>query len=230
MAIEWQAIIAICAVISITVAVWSLLSVINNTRKQSEKLSSQTESLAEQAELLRKQLFGEVYDEARVENLQFLLPAKCQCEVRGFRQSDEEETSLGESIAIPIGEERELHICWEMVESQTLRGYRIRFEGNRKSKPEILGMGSGFTKKVFQTSAAEEYIDWNGDFHREYVRQLRCPRGSYHYVSLRVRGMVEGKYSLHVRVRMDEAPRPFEGKLTVNCIGQPDDWARQYWC
>jgi hypothetical protein len=179
--------------------------------------------------LTRKQMRGEVYSRARVKDLYFLLPATCQREVEGFKQEDEEERSLGEYIAIPVGLERELHICWEMAESQNLRGYRIRFEGNPGNKPEILGMERAFRKKILQTYGSEEFIDWNGDFHREYARQLRCPKGSCHYVALRVRGMAEGKYSMHVRVRMDEAPKPFEGKLTVDCLSQPNDWAEQHW-
>jgi len=179
--------------------------------------------------LTRKQMRGEVYSRARVKDLHFLLPATCQREVEGFKQEDEEERSLGEYIAIPVGLERELHICWEMAETQNLRGYRIRFEGNPGSKPEILGMERAFRKKILQTYGSEEFIDWNGDFHREYARQLRCPKGSCHYVALRVRGMAEGKYSMRVRVRVDEAPKPFEGKLTLDCLSQPNDWAKQHW-
>lgn len=117
MAIEWQAIIAPAAVISATVAIGALAYAISNARKQAEKLAAQTEALSAQAELLRKQLFGEVYDEARVKDLHFLLPRKRQRGVKSFRQKDEEETSLGDYIAIPIGLEQELHICWEMSET-----------------------------------------------------------------------------------------------------------------
>jgi len=230
MAIEWQAVIASAAIISAIVAIGALIYAIRNSSRQSEKLAAQTQALSEQAEILRKQLFGEVYDEARVKDLQFLLPAKRQYETDGFEQKDDEETSLGKHVAIPVGLERVLHICWEMAQSQTLRGYRLRFEGDFCSKPEILGMEQAFTKRIFQTSGSEEYIDWNGDFHKEYARQLKCPKGSYHYAALRVRGVAEGKYTLHVRVRVDEAPMPFEGKLTVDCLSEPDDWAKQYWC
>jgi len=229
MAIEWSAIIALAAVTSAMAAIGALIFTIRNTRKQAEKLATQTEALSEQAELLKKQLFGEVYDEAEVNGLQFLLPARCQHEVEGFKQNDDEETPLGEYIAIPAGQECEVHICWEMTESQTLRGYRVRFEGNHQSKPEIVGVEHAFIKKVFQAYSSEEYIDWNGDLHREYVRQLRCPKGSYHYIALRVQGIVEGTYSLQVRVRVDEAPKPFEGRLIVDCLGRPNSWTKQHW-
>ncbi|HEX75772.1 MAG TPA: hypothetical protein G4O12_04225 [Dehalococcoidia bacterium] len=179
--------------------------------------------------LTSKQIRGEVYRKARVKRLQFLLPAKPQREIEGFKQKDEESISLGKYIAIPVGLERELHICWEMTQTQTLRGYRVRFEGNYQSKPEILGMERAFKKRIFQEYGSEEYIDWNGDFHREYARQLRCPKGSYHYTAVKVRGMAEGKYSLHIRVRVDEAPNPFEGRLTVDCLSEPNDWAEQHW-
>ena len=61
--------------------------------------------------LTRKQMRGEVYSRARVKDLYFLLPATCQREVEGFKQEDEEERSLGQYLAIPVGLERELHIC-----------------------------------------------------------------------------------------------------------------------
>jgi len=180
--------------------------------------------------LTAKQMRGEVYNRAKVKNLRFLLPAERQREVKGFKQEGEEATPLGQHVAIPVGLERELHLCWEMARTQTLRGYRVRFEGNYQGKPEILGTVHAFLKKVFRESPTEEYIDWDGDFHREYVRQLRCPRGSRHYVALTVRGMVEGKYPLHVRVRVDEAPDPFEGRLIVDCLTEPNDWAKEHWC
>ena len=230
MTIEWQAATAICAAISALIAMGALIYTINNARKQTKKLASQTDSLSTQAEFLRKQLFGEVYSEGKVKNLQFILPAKYQHEIEGFKQKSEEETSLGEYIAIPVGLERELHICWEMAETQTLRGYRIRFEGNYHSKPEIVGIEHAFQKKVFQAYASEEYVDWNGDFHKEYARQLKCPKGSYHYTAIKVKATAEGNYSLHVRIRVDEAPLPFEGMLTVDCLNQPNDWAKQLWC
>ena len=229
MSIEWQAITAICASVSALIAIGALLCTISTARKQTGKLTTQTESLSDQAEFLRKQLFGEVYSEGKVANLRFLLPSNCQHEVEGFKQKDEAEIPLGEYIAIPVGSERELHICWEMTETQTLRGYRIRFEGNHQNKPEITGAIHAFQKQVFQAYASEEYIDWNGDFHKEYARQLKFPKGSYHYTAIKVRGMTEGKYPLHIRVRVDEAPKPFEGILTVDCINQPNDWAKQYW-
>jgi len=229
MSIEWQVIIALAAVISASVAIGALLYTIRNSKKQASKLAAQTETLSGQTELLRKQLHGEVYDEAKVKDLHILLPAKCQHELKGFKQDEEKETSLGKYIAIPVGSERELHICWEMTETQTLRGYRVGFKGNHRSKPEILGGEHAFMKKVFQTYTSDEYIDWNGDFHREYARELRCPKGSYHYVALRVIGVEEGQYTVHVRVRVDEAPKPFEGTLTVDCLGTPNDWAKQYW-
>lgn len=125
--------------------------------------------------------------------------------------------------------ECELHICWEMAESQTLRGYRLGFEGDYPSRPQILRMETSFAKQVFQASATKEYIDCNGDFHREHVRQLRCLKGSYHHTALRVKGSAERKYPLHVRVRVDEAPKPFEERLTVDCLSKPNDWAKQHW-
>jgi hypothetical protein len=230
MAIEWPVVIAAAAVVSASIAIGAFTYAVRNARKQAEKFAAQTETLSVQTELLRKQLHGEVYDEAKVKDLHFLLPARCQHEVEGFEQKNEDETSLGEYVAIPVGLERVLHICWEMAETQTLRGYRLGFEGSYLSKPAIVGTERAFTRQIFQAYANDEYIDWNGDFHREYARQLRCPKGSYHYAALRVRGLVEGKYSMHVRVRVDEAPKPFEGELTVDCLGEPNDWAKQHWC
>jgi hypothetical protein len=230
MTMDWYGLTDLITIMSVLVAIAALAFAVWHARIHIRKLTTQAEFLADHTEFLRKQLHGEVYDKARVRNLQMCVPARIQREVKGFKQKDEEETLLGEYVAIPVGSERELHICWEMAETQTLRGYRVGFEGNYLSKPEILGMELAFQKKVFQISATDEYIDWNGYFHREYTRLLRCPKGSSHYVALRVLGNVEGKYSLHVRVRVDEAPEPFEGTLTVDCISKPNEWAEKHWC
>ena len=215
---------------SVIIACSALVYAVHNAKKQATRLASQAENMCKQTDFMRKQLFGEVYEEARVSDLHFLLPSKCQHEVEGFKQREEEETLLGEYIAIPVDSERELHIGWEMVESQTLRGYKVGFEGNHRVKPTIVGVEQPFYKTVFQASVSEEYIDWNGDFHREFVRQLRVPSHSYHYIALTVKGMANGKHILHVRVRVDEAPKPFEGKLTVDCLREPNDWAKEHWC
>jgi len=220
---EWQTIMGISAVVAAFTAVGTLLYAVLSGRKLIEKVATQ-------ADLLRRRVYGELYDEARVEDLHFFLPARRNHEVKGFKQKDEEDTILGKYIAIPVGMEVELHLEWQMGESQTLRGYSLLFGGDRSSKSEILGVEVPLIKTRFQEFPREEYVDYVGRFQCEYAHQRRMPKGVYFNSSPRVRGVAEGSYPLYVSVAVDEAPQMFEGTLTVDCVKEPNDWAKQHWC
>ncbi len=177
-----------------------------------------------QTRLLRKQIFGEVYDQAQIKDLEFYLPPKQKYTVEGFDQKEDAEIPLGQSISIPVGCERELHIRWRMAESQTLRSFVIGFleehEGQRfgfKSKPEIVDRIKAFVKKDYNWLPHEEYIDWHGSYHCEYGHARRLPKDECFVSALKVKGKQKGKYVLNVEIAVTEAPHPFKGNLEVQC-------------
>ena len=62
----------ILSAFAIAISFVTLLYVVLSGRKHSQQLSDQIVSLSEQTDLLRKQIFGEVYEEAQIKSLQFL--------------------------------------------------------------------------------------------------------------------------------------------------------------
>jgi len=203
---NWEIATAVAAVTAVILAAFALWYAIRNLKK-----------LREQTEYLRRQIFGELYDNAQVENLRFFLPEKRKHRVKGFKQIEDKEIDLGQTVTIPLGLERELHIHWQMAEAQTLRGYNLGFKGDYGSKPIILGIRRAFIKTLFQEFVREEYVDWHGDFHCEYAHHRRLLKDENFVAAIRVIGVLEGDYQLRVSVAVDEAPKRFEGYLTVRC-------------
>jgi hypothetical protein len=226
---NWDITTGIATVLTLFLAFVALLYTIWSGRKQDQRLAEQTKSLSDQTDLLRKRVFGELYSEAQIDHLCFILPEECKHRVVGFKQKENEEIDLGSYVAIPTGLERELHIRWQMSESQNIRGYSIGFQGDFRSKPLILGITRAFAKKRFQEFTREEYVDWHGDFHCEYTHHRRLPKDEHFVVAIKVRGFVEGSYNLRVAIAVEEAPKAWEGKLQVDCINQANDWARDRW-
>ena len=173
--------------------------------------------VSKQTELLRRQVFGEVYNHAQIKDLQFYLPEKQKHPVEGFEQKEDSEIIVGNSLTIPVGEERELHIRWWMAESQTLRTFIIGFGDNFKNKPEVIEGIRAFVKRKYSDLPREEYIDWHGNYHCEYGYVRRLPKDECFVSALKVKGVKKGKYILTVEISVAEAPHPFRGHLEVNC-------------
>lgn len=218
--LDWQVITGLFSVLAFVVVFGGLTYAIVSGRKQTRDLSSQTE-------LLRKQVFGDLYDAAQVTDLRFVLPAKWKYQVRGFNQQDEEQ-SLGDYVAIPVDRDTELHILWQWAENQTMIGFNIGFKDSTPSSPEILRRVLAFQKQPLQEFTREEYIDWHGWFHTEYAHLRRFAKGDYFATAIEVNGKVKGKYTLCLEVKVHEAPN-YVGELTVECLDLPNRWAKQHW-
>jgi hypothetical protein len=180
--------------------------------------------VSNQTELLRKQVFGELYNQAQINDLQFYLPEKQKHVVEGFEQKEDAEVLLGKYISIPLGSERELHVRWKMLESQTLRSFTVGFHDKGsgqsysfKNKPEITDIIGAFIKKPQNLLPREEYIDWHGFYHCEYGHTRRFSKNDYFVSSLKVKGRQKGKYTLNVEIHVVEAPSPFIADLEVEC-------------
>ncbi|MBI2851140.1 MAG: hypothetical protein HYX80_08905 [Chloroflexi bacterium] len=201
--IDWELIILI---VSLVILVATLVYIIVTLRKVSEH-----------AELLRKQVFGEVYEQAQISDVQFYLPEKVKHSVEGFDQKEDVETIMDNCVTIPVGHERELHVRWRMAESQTLRSFVIGFDGEFKSKPRIVNKTNAFVKTPISTLPREEYIDYHGNYHCEYGFARRLPKCETFVSSIKVKGIQKGNYGLNVEIFVSEAPNPYKGTLQVNC-------------
>ena len=102
-----------------------------------------------------------------------------------------------------------------MSESQTLRSFVIEFDGEFKSKPQIVAITRAFVKTEISSLPREEYIDYHGNYHCEYGHARRLPKGETFVSSLKVRGTKGGKYALTATIFVAEAPHPYKGTLHV---------------
>lgn len=203
-------------VISFSALVYAIIS----GRKQAKSLSAQTE-------LLRKQVFGQLYDVAQVADLGFIVPAKWKHKVRGFRQNNNE-LNVGNYVAIPAGQETELHIRWRWAKNHSMIGYNTGFKDSSPNTPELLGRARVFQKKTFQEFPREEYIDYHGWFHTEYDHLRRVAKDDFFVTTVNVKGKVKGKYALCLEVKVHEAPN-YSGELIVECLDSPNNWAKEHW-
>lgn len=208
------------AFLAFLVAFSALIYAIVSGRKQAKSLSNQTE-------LLRKQVFGQLYDVAQVADLCFIVPAEWKRKVRGFRQNNNE-LNIGNYVAIPVGQEIELHVRWRWAEDHSMIGYNIGFKDSNPNTPELLGKVRAFQKQSFQEFTREEYIDYHGWFHTEYAHLRRVAKNDFFVTAINVKGKVKGKYTLCLEVKVHEDPN-YSGELIVECLDSPNSWAKEHW-
>jgi hypothetical protein len=208
------------ALLAFLVSFAALIYTIISGRRQAKNLSNQTE-------LLRKQVFGQLYDVAQVAELSFIIPAEWKHKIKGFRQN-EVELNIGTYIAIPIGQETELNIRWRWAENHSMIGYNVGFKESNPYAPDLLRKLRVFQKQSFQEFTREEYIDYHGWFHTEYAHLRRVAKDDFFVTTIEVRGKVKGKYTLSLEIKVHEAPN-YLGDLVVECLDSPNGWAEEHW-
>lgn len=218
MSIEWQTIMDILPVVAVLVAIGTLIYAIISGRKQIEKLATQTE-------LLRKQIFGEVYDEAQIKNLQFFLPEKRKFPAMGFEdvQNENEETRLGKEAKVHKGKETDLHVQFLIDAPQRFRfiswGFSDMFDGiPYKDHPTITKYKRAFIVEELSHFVREITKDWHGNWRMEYPFPRFLPRGECFVICFTIIGDTVGKFPLTFEISSEEAPEPFVGTLWVEIV------------
>ena len=179
-----------------------------------------------QTNLLRKQIFGEVYPEARIKNLEFYLPERRKYKVAYFtrKQKEDKEVSFGEEIKILKGKEVELLVRFWLDAPQTLRiisfGFLDESEGkNYDRHPIVVKNTRAFLKKEVSPLPRYESIDWHDHYTIEYLNPRRITKGECMVISFIVKGDKEGKFPIAFHIHTDEAKEPYRGKLWVSVDG-----------
>lgn len=217
--------LAIAAIIAALVAVATLIYAIRSGERQAKQLAAQTERLSKQTELLRRQLFGEVYEEARIRDLRFFLPDKRKHPVAGFEgiQKEKEEVNLGKEVKVTQGRETELHVQFWMDDPQKLRAISWGFIDNFKGKecldhPEVLRLQRAFVVEKTSQFEREIYKDWHGRWHMEFPFSRFLPKDEVYVLCFIVKGDKDGKFPLAVNIRTEEAMNPFREELWVEVV------------
>jgi len=218
--VKWDIVTAIFAILAFVISFIGLFYAITSGKKHTKYLSNQTE-------LLRKQVFGQLYPIAQVDNLSFIIPPAWKHKIDGFIQTDKEQ-NLGTYLAIPTNKERELHIRWRWSQNQTLIGYDIGFKDPTPNTPQILEKIYPFRKQSFQEFTRDEYEDYHGWYHTEYAHLRRVAKDDYFVTAIKVKSGVTGRYVLSLEIKVHEAPN-YIGELIVECVDSPNFWAEDYW-
>lgn len=219
---DWQTMIGISAVVAALTAVGTLIYAVRSGRKQAGKLATQTKSISEQTELLRKQVFCEVYDEAQIKNLQFFLPEGRKCPAMGFKdiQKENEEIRLGKEAKLQKGKETDLHIQFWIGAPQRLRfiscGFPDSLDGTpHKYHPSIINYKKAFIVKELSHFEREITQDWHGHWRMEFPFPRFLPKGECYVLCLTVIGNDAGKFPLALEISTEEAKNSFRENLWV---------------
>jgi len=214
---------AIAAVATALVAVGTLIYAIRSWRKQAQQLASQTQNISNQTDLLRKQIFGEIYDNAQIRDVCFFLPEKRKCVATGFEehQRENEEITIGKECKIQKGKKTDIHAKWLMDAPQRLRyivwGFLDSLEGkDYKEHPTIEDYKRPFVVKEISYFDREVTQDWSGFWHIEYPFPRFLPNGECFVLCFTVMGSSAGKFPLHFEVSTEEAKNSFKEVLWVD--------------
>jgi len=218
-------ILAVAAVIAALVAVATLIYAIKSGREQAERLAAQTKNIFDQTELLRKQVFSEVYDEAKIRNLRFYLPERRKRPVAGFEgiQKEREEVDLGKEVKVGKESEIELHVQFWMDAPQKLRALSWGFVDSfgrkeRVNHPTIPRLQRAFKVKETSHFEREIYMDWHGHWHMEFPFPRFLPKDECYVLCFIVKSNCSGKFPLAFNIRTEEAKNPYTESLWVEVV------------
>lgn len=220
--VDWSVVSGIGAFIAALVAVGTLIYAIKSGRKQAQNLATQTENISTQTELLRKQVFGEVYETAQIKDVMFFLPEKRKRVVAGFehQQIDNEEVAIGNKVKIGLGSDTELHFKFTLAAPQRLRniscGFLDRFEEkNYYAHPSITEYRRPFTIEEFGPPERKVYRDWHGFWHIEFLYPRFLAKDDCFVVCFALTATNAGEFPFHLEITTEEARSPFKEVLWV---------------
>jgi len=222
---DWQIATGISAVVAALVVIGTLIYAIVSGIKQAKHISAQTESLSTQTELLRKQIFGEVYDSAQIRDVQFFLPEKRKCIAIGFeeQQMEDEEIARGKEVKIKQGKETDLHIKFTIDAPQRLRnitcGFLDKFEeSNYYAHPKIVNYKRPFAIEEFGPPERKVYRDWHGFWHIEFFYPKFLAKDDCFVLCFALMTEGVGKFPLHIEISTEEAKGPYKEVLWVEVV------------
>lgn len=210
--------LAIAAIASALIALATLIWAIIIGRKQINKIAHQTE-------LLRKQIFSEVYEEAQIRDLRFFLPERRKHQVSGFDslQEDKKEVDIGKEIEIKKDSETELHVKFLMDAPQRLRAISWGFSDKLNSEeyenhPTITRLKRAFVVQKTSQFEREIYMDWHKHWHMEFPFSRFLPKDETFALCFIVRSYSKGKFPLVFNIRTEEAKKPYKDTTWVKVV------------
>lgn len=222
MAIDWGVVSGLGGSAAALAAIVTLIYAVVSGRKQAEHLANQTKGISAQTELLRKQIFGEVYENSQIKDAQFFLPEKRKCIAEGFEeeQKDDEEIAKGKQVIIKQGKDADLNIKFTMEAPQRLRcitcGFLDKYEGsNYLAHPKMVEYKRPFTIQEFGPPERKVYCDWSGFWHIEFFYPRFFAKDDCFVLCFALKAEGVGKFPFHIEITTEEARGPHKEVMWV---------------
>lgn len=163
--------------------------------------------------LVRRTLYGEIYEKPPLERVGFLdLEIKRDNRVR-FAEVVEE--NIFEKVILPRNSKVPLLITWRTIEKQSLRHAQFGFELGYKVKPRVVRRLKGWVAKEIKPLRMVEYIDLDGYYHIEYHTPRKFGRKSPFIVEFEIETGNAKTYDFRLEVYSEEAKESFKKSLKV---------------
>jgi len=203
------------------VAISALIYAVVSGRQQATNLAKQTENISAQTELLRKQIFGEVYETSPIKDVQFYLPEKRKCIAKGFgnEQQENKEIAKGKQVVITKGDV-DLHLKFVTDAPQRLRcitcGFLDEYEGcDYSTHPTIVEYKRPFTLKEYGPPERKEYCDWHHFWHIEFFYPRFFAKDDCFVLCFALKAEGVGKFPFHIEITTEEAKGPHKEVMWV---------------
>jgi hypothetical protein len=183
--------------------------------------NKQSKQAREQTELLRRTLYGEIYETPPLKRVGFLKPmAKYE-----FKQDNrirfnedkkvEKDAYIYEEVTVPKNDKVPLSITWRTGEKQSLRHVQLGFELGYNRKPRIAKRLPGWAAEEIKPLQTSEFIDLDGYYHIEYPIPRKFGKEHAFIVEFEVETGDSGKYDFYIEVYSEEAKEAFKKTLKV---------------
>lgn len=178
--------------------------------------SKQSREARRQTELLRKMVYGEIYETPPLGRVGFLKPiAKHDNRVR-FNKNVEGGGFIFEEVILPKNRRVPLSVTWRTTRKQSLRNLSFGFGLGHDKKPRIVKKLSGWAAKVItEPEKPRESIDLDGYYHIEYRTPRKIGMGEAFVVEFETETGGSGKHNFNVGIYSEEAKESFKKTLKV---------------
>lgn len=183
--------------------------------------NKQSREAIRQTELLRKTLYGEIYEKPPLRKVGFLKPLpKYESDVGHdnrirFNKNVERDGWIFEEVTLPRNSRVTLATTWRTKEKQSLQRMRAGFGLGHKVKPRIVRQVPWWAAKEINPPKPVEYIDLDGYYHIKYQISQRVGKEFPFITGFEIETGSGGKYDFSVSVYSAEAKESFKKPLKV---------------
>ncbi len=178
-------------------------------------------SSRKQTDLLRRTLYGEIYEEPPLDHVGFLKPeAKYESVIKhdkrvSYNMKVEGDNYIFEEVVLPKKSKVKLAITFRTKEKQSLQHLQLGCRLKQGKEPRVVGAALWWTTKKIRALPAGEYIDLDGYYHIEYQVPRKFGIRSPFIFGFKLEAGDIGKYDFDIEIYSTEAKASFKKTLKV---------------